>query len=198
CVGKNATQDYIEFTCNNPGCEGAFCSSVLSPQLLEECDYMCLDGECIDEPQDCEIDSDCGNESYSELYCIQGNVVNDHLIPFCNNGTCELSNVTELVENCLYGCLNGQCLPEGDDDDDSGGGGSSNRGSTRPNPPVVNMNQSHQQPVINLQNNNPSEADDVSLNSKTPNNSDFWSPLAILLIVLIVIIIIVIVIIAVR
>lgn len=51
CLDNDVYQDFIVYTCNNPGQVDAYCSNGEFPWLLEECDYMCDNGECIDEPE---------------------------------------------------------------------------------------------------------------------------------------------------
>jgi len=63
----------------------------------------------VNEPSECTQNSDCGNESFSEDYCKNEDVVRNHIIPSCAFGKCVFTNSTEIVEICEYGCSNGEC-----------------------------------------------------------------------------------------
>ncbi|MDD5193863.1 MAG: putative metal-binding motif-containing protein, partial [Candidatus Nanoarchaeia archaeon] len=102
CLNNSVFHDFHDFSCENEQCE-----EEIIPELAETCDYLCENGECAGE---CSLNSDCGNESYSEEYCYNGNVVRDHITPLCSDNQC--SNETEIivVDECAYGCGNAQCI----------------------------------------------------------------------------------------
>ncbi len=86
--------------------------SGLTDSLVQECDLGCSNGACLI-PQ-CTINplnlSKCVSESYSAKFCIAKNVTRYHITPTCSiQGTCGVNNVTETVQVCDYGCLNGNC-----------------------------------------------------------------------------------------
>ncbi len=54
CIGNDVYQDFIVYTCNNPGTVNSYCSKELTPILIKECEFGCDDGECIKEPTDTE------------------------------------------------------------------------------------------------------------------------------------------------
>ncbi|MFH1308338.1 MAG: hypothetical protein ABIH72_05795 [archaeon] len=192
----NVYQNYTEFSCNNPEEADSFCSSETKPVLVEECEYGCEDGQCK-EPE-CNQDSDCGNESYSGNYCFADDVVRDHLVPDCENYTCQIANTTEIVEECTYGCENAKCIgPPGDDDDDddddSGGGG----GTTKPNIPIEDTQEpSNAGTTVYLGNTNYSATGSVPLGKQSRSRSlmDLLTPAVLIFLVLILIIIILIII----
>lgn len=49
CSEGNAVRDYVTYTCNNPGTEESFCSDVTAPEIIEECDFGCEEGICLEE-----------------------------------------------------------------------------------------------------------------------------------------------------
>ena len=94
----------------------------METELIEECEYGCRDGECLPEPKDCEVDSDCGEDYYGNKYCEENNVVRDHFIPICTIfGTCDEEVETELIEECEYGCRDGRCIKDKERDKRSSG-----------------------------------------------------------------------------
>ena len=71
----------------------------------------------------CYDDDDCPDEEIGDLYCQDGNVYQDIEQFECENpGTvdseCIDDIISELVEICVFGCANGECLPECSDDSD--------------------------------------------------------------------------------
>ncbi len=57
CQDDNVVQDYITYTCNNPGEFDSYCSDSITPKLIEECAYItpkllieeyggCTEGRC--------------------------------------------------------------------------------------------------------------------------------------------------------
>jgi hypothetical protein len=115
CMFNNVYQDFIFFTCNNPGTTSSYCSNTTSPFLLEECDYSCSNGFCVDEPSECSSNSDCGSSQLVNNYCSGNNVMNNYSVPSCIFGECEINFVQSLNQTCAYGCSNGECLPEQDE-----------------------------------------------------------------------------------
>jgi hypothetical protein len=47
CLENNTAQLFQTFTCNNPGTQSSFCSSVVEEQTLEICELGCEEGTCI-------------------------------------------------------------------------------------------------------------------------------------------------------
>jgi len=51
-IDENVYQDYKRFECLNPGIAESYCSNLTEPELIEECSFGCLDGECLaEEPE---------------------------------------------------------------------------------------------------------------------------------------------------
>jgi len=104
---------YHERTCYDRGCladvtgVGCFEEASLNDELVEDCNYFCSNGECVD----CLINSDCGIDYYSDNYCdINGDVARDQHIFSCSlEGECSEEIITEDVEICDDLCINGEC-----------------------------------------------------------------------------------------
>ncbi|MFH1607855.1 MAG: myxococcus cysteine-rich repeat containing protein [archaeon] len=113
CKYGNVWKDFKQYACNNPGTYQSYCSSNVKSKLFQTCEFGCSNGECLPQPQECQINLDCGYPYYSEKYCQGNNVVKTLTTPVCINGICsvEIGGII-VVEECEFGCNNGQCLPE--------------------------------------------------------------------------------------
>ena len=85
--------------------------------MIQECDYLCSNGECIDEPITCSSDEECGEIVYKEKYCIENSVYQKLLKPKCLNpgevnSECISENDLKFIEECDYLCSNGECIFE--------------------------------------------------------------------------------------
>ncbi|MDD5193184.1 MAG: hypothetical protein PHF67_01215 [Candidatus Nanoarchaeia archaeon] len=164
CIGDQIFQDFIYFTCNNPGTEQSYCSNQTSPFLMETCpedsetanycegdnlykdfhDFGCALGSCFEHVTKqlveecangcvnhacislCSDNSECGTDGYvGERFCkADGNVYQNYKTFTCNNpdtsqSTCTFSIEERKVDDCEYGCENGECnQPECTDDDE--------------------------------------------------------------------------------
>lgn len=77
CSEYDRVQLFRDFECNNPGTANSYCSSESVVELLEICNVMCVQGECVDIP--CFEDSEC--EDYNSLtldICVNPGNVNSH------------------------------------------------------------------------------------------------------------------------
>jgi len=53
CQNDDVKQNYITYTCNNPGEFAASCSSSTSPKLKEDCENGCSEGSCNEPEPEC-------------------------------------------------------------------------------------------------------------------------------------------------
>ncbi len=91
CINKDLYEDFISYTCNNPGQTNSYCSNNTTPILKEHCENQCANGQCIAE---CNIDNDCGTDYYGDKYCQTGDVWNDFHDFSCTSGKC-VENITK-------------------------------------------------------------------------------------------------------
>ena len=98
-----------------PGCSGDNeCTLDIDNEFIEICEYGCYLGECL--PQIvCNADSDCGEDSISENYCVETGVYHNIIDYTClNPGTpqssCNINVTEELVEECSEMCFEGSCV----------------------------------------------------------------------------------------
>ncbi len=110
CEGDDLKQETI-----TPFCSQGSCDENIFYDLVEVCEFGCSNKECNDEPPECEIDSDCGEESYSKDFCSSGDVYKNHIIPKCTQAKCDIEIIKKLVEECDEDCENGECVEEEDD-----------------------------------------------------------------------------------
>ena len=95
CQSGNVFQNYITYTCNNPGTSSSSCSNSTAAQLKQDCGS-----------------SYCDN--FGGNYCKNGNVYHSRTCynKGCSNGACFSNSYTDeqLVQTCSNGCLNGACI----------------------------------------------------------------------------------------
>jgi len=63
-----------------------------------------------EEINECKINSDCKDDYYTEDYCSFGDVYSKFHDFSCNKGRCEEDVEKELIEECEFGCSNGECI----------------------------------------------------------------------------------------
>jgi len=75
-----------------------------------------------DDDEECQTNSDCGENYYDDEYCWFDDVYENYIYFNCDNEKCEEHTRKEKVEDCLFGCEDGSCIeePECEDDDDCG------------------------------------------------------------------------------
>ncbi|MEK6891034.1 MAG: VWA domain-containing protein, partial [Nanoarchaeota archaeon] len=97
-----------------PSCIGNNCQSSINNTLVQVCNYSCSNGACL--PQiTCDQNSDCGNDTISESYCVDTGVYHNIINYTClNPGTpnsyCQTNITAEVVENCNEMCFEGSCV----------------------------------------------------------------------------------------
>jgi len=115
CIGDDSVQEYINYTCNNPGDVNSSCSNITS-NITTICDDYCAAGICQDYV--CEDNSDCGTDGFiGNLFCQNTDVYQYFLSFICNNpstpsATCTNSTTAQLIEVCAIDCVNGTCTSE--------------------------------------------------------------------------------------
>ena len=50
CQYGDVYQDYVDYSCKDPGTAGSYCDSTKTKKLVEYCDYDCQNGMCVDTP----------------------------------------------------------------------------------------------------------------------------------------------------
>jgi len=103
---------YQSQSCFERSCGDGICLGYpsINDNLIEECNNGCLDGVCIDEPNECTLDSNCPADYYGNNYCENEVILHDFHNFSCLNGNCNENVTTQFVDGCQYGCLNGQCI----------------------------------------------------------------------------------------
>jgi hypothetical protein len=129
CIGLDVYNQSLEGGCANGQClngtSNIFVKSCAngSSQLVcigldvynQSTGGGCLNGECLNVSNSSFVEN-CGNTS-SEIKCIGNDSVNATTIPKCLNGNCSEDEIVTVLEHCLFGCLNGNCLCEDTDND---------------------------------------------------------------------------------
>ena len=117
CQGNNVYQNYITYTCNNPGTSSSNCTNSTVAQFKNACasNQACSNGNCSNVA--CSSASDCGTSGYvGGAFCQNNNVYKNYKTYTCNNpGTpssnCANSTAAQLINTCSSGqvCSAGQC-----------------------------------------------------------------------------------------
>tara|TARA_Y100000034_G_scaffold128740_1_gene183913 strand:- start:3097 stop:7272 length:4176 start_codon:yes stop_codon:yes gene_type:complete len=107
CSENDRYQNYREFSCSNPGTISSSCGSSTEPRLKEVCSFDCSGGLCVGE---CNLDSECDDDFYSEDYCRENEVVRDLHDFGCVEHFCVEDVSVEGLEMCSELCENGLCV----------------------------------------------------------------------------------------
>jgi hypothetical protein len=103
CEGDKVMKNFEKFFCNNAGLGTSECVSLLTGFLINDC------GE------------DYCEEDYDEKFCRNGDVYGKTICydNGCSNAECFSNSFknSEKIENCEYGCLDGECKEENEEDD---------------------------------------------------------------------------------
>jgi|GEM_PF-2407592 len=117
CQGNNVYQNFITYTCQNPGTSNAQCVSNTTAQLKQTCsaNQVCSNGACVNQTIACNTNSDCGTNGYTGSPFCQGNNVYQNFItytcqnPGTSNAQCVSNTTAQLKQTCSNGCYNGVC-----------------------------------------------------------------------------------------
>ncbi|MBT4166237.1 hypothetical protein HOE04_04335 [archaeon] len=102
--------DSLESITKTPFCTNNHCKNIIS-DTTQVCEHGCLNKECLAEPIECFIDSDCELDYYSDNYCILNQkIIKDSHDFSCIEKKCIEDITQELVEECLFGCQDNICL----------------------------------------------------------------------------------------
>jgi hypothetical protein len=119
CTSDDVYQEFETFTCNNPGTQASYCSSLIEEVLVEECDEDCEDGECVEEPEiECTENSECGEDGFiGTTFCTGDDVYQNYeefecQNPGTENSDCESYVYPVLIDVCDNTCSNGECVEE--------------------------------------------------------------------------------------
>jgi len=107
CQNNSVYDIYLNFRCLNPGTIDSKCYNISENRNIENCSFRCLNGLCLSQ---CYVDSDCGEDYYSEKYCDGREVYKDFFDFSCKNGVCVKEKKSEFLEECKDRCYNGKCV----------------------------------------------------------------------------------------
>jgi len=136
CSNDNVSQNYITYTCNNPGESDSYCSNSTTAKLKEDCgedeysgnycynndtyrdfiDRGCSSGSCFENITKQKV-QECGTdycEDWQNNYCKNGDVYHKRTChdKGCSGEVCyDNTNIEEQkVKDCGSGCANGECI----------------------------------------------------------------------------------------
>jgi hypothetical protein len=130
CAEGDVKQEFVTYTCENPGTVSSVCTSDSEPVLVDECESgeACYDASCVE--VSCGVNADCGFDDFiGETYCQEDNVYQNYRSYMCTDGAtpnslCSSDVEPTLVDSCESGCFEGSCIVEicdnGIDDDGDG------------------------------------------------------------------------------
>jgi len=116
----------LNLSVNLPNCKyqiDLFCGDVIENLSQQLYGSRKFDAEIVGEDycvQDCEINTDCGNESFLENYCSGDDLYSNYSFPVCIDNGCELNYTQVFNQSCEFGCEDGSCLQECVVDSDCG------------------------------------------------------------------------------
>ncbi len=89
CGVDGVYQNYIDYTCENPGTISSSCSEDVEARLVTECSDSCVDGSCVSIT--CDNDSECDDsDPYTEDSCVNPGSVDSY---------CEYEDITCRVNS---------------------------------------------------------------------------------------------------
>lgn len=117
CAGDDV---YHNRTFYDRGCliDSCFDNPAIQVENITHCDHGCSQGVCNQPVINCTQTSDCGVGTTSPVFFCKGDEkwVNSSSVMCFNANTtssyCGMNPLSNFVENCSYGCSNGNCLPK--------------------------------------------------------------------------------------
>ncbi len=126
CSGNSVYQNYVTYTCNNPGTTNSYCSSNTIQQVQTTCNgnQTCSNGTCNNTNTGtvaCSSNSQCGSSGLiGGAFCQNSGVYQNYVTYTCNNaGTtssyCSSNTTSQLQTTCSGSqtCSNGSCATVG-------------------------------------------------------------------------------------
>jgi cysteine-rich repeat protein len=116
-VYKNRT--FYDKGCSEDGEAHCFNTGTIEYQPVQDCDdelQTCSEGQCIDTPIECTLDSDCGEEGWlNQERCTGKDVYDLWITPTCNDkglpsSSCSNFSELRLKEPCSNFCTDGECV----------------------------------------------------------------------------------------
>ena len=114
--GKNVTQNFITWSCENPGTISSFCVNEVEARSLFTCNGMCSNGACVSIT--CQKDSDCNDsDAYTKDSCVNPGQVTSYCayqdIACLTNSDCN-DNLSSTTDVCVNpGKVTSYCVNEG-------------------------------------------------------------------------------------
>jgi len=112
CTQDDVFQNYIEYTCENPGTISSSCSQDVDSRKITDCTDSCQAGSCIS--IGCNNDNDCNDGDVSTVdNCVNPGSIDSYcvneVIECVNNSDCN-DNDSYTVDTCLNpGTINSMC-----------------------------------------------------------------------------------------
>ena len=104
CSNNNVNKNQTTFQCINQGTINSFCSTSVSTQLNETCQYTCSNDQCQNQTITCNSNSDCNdNNSSTADICVNPGTTNSYCSNIPTNGTNQSicgNNILEQGEQC--------------------------------------------------------------------------------------------------
>jgi hypothetical protein len=107
CQSGDVYRNYQEFSCENPGSVQSDCSESIDGVLIDDCDYGCLDGDCLlecYEDADCASNEICESNECVEIVCkedVDCDDSNDYTLDSCLNPGTVLSSCSNEPIDCI-------------------------------------------------------------------------------------------------
>ncbi len=88
CQNNDVFDNFIVYSCVNPGQVNSYCEEAINPELIE----------------------DCGDDSFGNTYCIGKDIYQNQTVVSCADANCFSEINPVLVGSCDYRCANGGCI----------------------------------------------------------------------------------------